>query len=272
MSTRDEGAGTETENAEHAAENAAEHSGTDLRPGRAWTAPKWWVISRREWRLAFGLPLAYVLLGLWMLVGGVFYVAILQSTQSTDLGPLLENLLVLVIFLAPLLSMRLLAEERRGGTEELILTSPISPSQWVVGKYLGILSVWTVFVVVALLFPLVTGRLGTVDWGVTGASYLGMWLFGAACLAIGLFASALTGNQLLAAMIGFAIVLLLYATSFFSTTGGALGSLLNYISLSGQFTNFSLGLIGVGPLIYYVSLAIGFLFLAVRAVDMRRWT
>jgi ABC-2 type transport system permease protein len=233
---------------------------------------KWWTVARREWRVTFSSPLAFVLLGIWMLMSGYFYVALITATQSSDLAPLLENMLVLVLFLAPLLSMRLLAEERRSGSEELVLTAPISPAQWVVGKYVGVLSVWTVFVAVALLFPLATGRLGTVDWGVVASSYLGMWLFGAVCLAAGLFASALTDNQLVAALVGFVIVLLLYAASFFgSATSGWLGNLLQYLALPNQFNDFSVGLISVSPTVYYVSLAVGFLFLAVRAVDMRRW-
>lgn len=234
---------------------------------------KWWTVAKREWRAAFASPLLFVLLGLWMLVAGDFYVAILVATQDTDIGPLIQNLLILVLFLAPLLSMRLLAEERRAGTEELMLTAPLSPAQWVGGKYVGVLCVWTVFVAAAFLFPLVNGRLAQVDWGVVGASYLGLWLFGAACLAVGLFASALTDNTLFAAMIGFVIVMLLYAASFFgSAASGWLGTLLQYISLPGEYTNFGLGLIGVSQLVYFISLAAGFLFLAVRAVDMRRWT
>ena len=233
---------------------------------------KWWVVARREWRITFSSPLAFVLLGIWMLMSGYFFVALITATQSSDMAPLLENMLVLVLFLAPLLSMRLLAEERRSGSEELILTAPISPAQWVLGKYAGVLAVWTVFVLTTLLFPLATGRLGTVDWGVVGASYLGMWLFGAVCLAVGLFDSSLTDNQLVAALVGFAIVLLLYAASFFgSSASGWLGNLLQYVALPSQFNNFSVGLISVSPMVYYVSLAIGFIFLAVRAVDMRRW-
>jgi ABC-2 type transport system permease protein len=236
-------------------------------------APKWWVIARREWRSAFSSPLAYVLLGLWMLVSGWFYVSLVTVTQSSDLGPLVQNMLVLVLLLAPILTMRLIAEERRAGTEELVLTAPISPAQWVVGKYLGTLAVWTVYVAASFVYPLWTSRLGSVDWGVVAANWIGLWLYGAATLAIGLFASAITDHQLVAAMVSFVIGLLLYAASFFGTvTSGWLGNLVQYVSLVSEFNDFSLGLIGVSQLVYFVSLAAGFLFLAVRAVDLRRWT
>ncbi len=232
---------------------------------------KWWVVARREWQVSFQSPLAYVLLGIWMLLAGYFYVSILLGNQTTNLSALYQNLIILLLFIAPLLTMRLLAEERRTGSEELMLTAPLSPAQWVAGKYIGALLVWTVFSVVSLLFPLVTSRLGTLDWGITASSFLGLWLFGASTLAIGIFASSLTENQVVAAMVSFAVVLLFYATTWIQTTGWV-STLLTYVSMPGQLNNFTLGVIGVQNLIYFVSLIFGFLFISVRAVDLRRWT
>lgn len=232
---------------------------------------KWWIIARREWRVSFQSPLAYILLALWMLLAGWFYDSIILSSQSTNLSALYQNLVILLLFIAPLLTMRLLAEERRSGSDELMLTAPLSPAQWVAGKYVGSLLVWTVFCVVTGLFPLVTSRLGTLDWGLNGASLLGVWLFGAATLAIGLFASSLTENQVVAAMVAFAIVLLFYATTWIQTSGW-ISTLLNYISMPNQLNNFTLGVLSVQNLIFFLSLTGGFLFMSVRAVDLRRWT
>lgn len=220
----------------------------------------------------FQSPLAYILLTLWMLIAGYFYVAILVQSASSDMGPLIQNLLVLLLFIAPALTMRLIAEEQKQHTDELILTTPISPAQWVIGKYLGALLTWTVFAVAALIFPLVTSRLGQMSWGIVFASYIGMWLFGAAALAVGLLASAITDNQIVAFMIAFVIILLFYAMGWISSsTSGALSSLLQYVSMTNEFTNFSLGLLPVSNLVYFVSFIVGFVFLAVRAVDLRRW-
>ena len=232
---------------------------------------KWWVIARREWQISFQTPLAYILLALWMLLGGFMYVGLLTGSQSTDLSSLVQNLTVLVLFMAPFLTMRLLAEERRSGSEELILTAPISAGQWVVGKYVGAVLVWSVFILVSLLFPLVTSRLGQLDWGVVAASWGGLWLFGSATLAIGLFASSLTDNQLIAAMLSFVIILLFYIASWTSTTGWV-STLLSYIDLPDQLTSFSVGSISVSALVFFLSLIGGFLFLSVRSVDLRRWT
>jgi ABC-2 type transport system permease protein len=232
---------------------------------------KWWVIARREWQVAFQTPLAYVLLGLWMLIGGYMYVGLLMFSGTTDLGQLVQNLTVVVLFVAPFLTMRLLAEERRTGSEELVLTAPISATQWVLGKYAGAVLVWTVFVAVSFLFPLVTSRLGVLDWGVTAVSWGGLWLFGDATLAIGLFASSLTDNQLVAAMVSFVITLLFYISNWLQTSG-PLSGLMEYINLPDQLTGFSVGTVAVSHLVFFLSLIAGFLFLSVRSVDLRRWT
>ncbi len=234
---------------------------------------KWWVVARREWQVAFQTPLAYVLLGLWMLVAGFFYVGQLLSPYggSTDMGTLVGQLVVLVLFLAPFLTMRLLAEERRMRSDELMLTAPLSPAQWVVGKYVGALMVWTVFTLAAGLFPLITSRLGLMDWGTVGASWLGLWLFGAAGLAVGLFASAVTDSQLVAAMISFVILLLLYLAAIVSASGW-FATFLNYMTMPSHLTSFTVGTLAIKDVIYYVSLVAGFLFLSVRAVDLRRLT
>ena len=232
---------------------------------------KWWVVARREWQVAFQTPLAYILLGLWMLLSGFMYVGLLVSSQSSDLSALVQNMTVLVLFMAPFLTMRLLAEERRSGSEELVLTAPISASQWVVGKYIGAVLVWSVFVLVSVLFPLVTSRVGQEDWGTVAASWGGLWLFGDATLAVGLFASSLTDNQLIAAMLSFVIILLFYIASWVQV-GGWLATLLSYIDLPDQLSAFSVGSIAVTPLVFFLSLIGGFLFLSVRSVDLRRWT
>lgn len=232
---------------------------------------KWWVVARREWQVAFQTPLAYILLGLWMLLAGFMFVGLVVSSSSTDMSPLVQNLTVIVLFISPFLTMRLLAEERRTGSEELVLTAPISPVQWVIGKYVGAMLVWTVFVAVSFVFPLVTSRLGVLDWGVTGISWVGLWLFGGATLAIGLFASSLTDNQLVAAMVSFVITLLFYISTWVQTSGWV-STFMSYIDLPNQLTSFSVGTVGLSPLVYFVSLIGGFLFLSVRSVDLRRWT
>jgi len=232
----------------------------------------WWTVARRELGSAFASPLAYVLMALYLLLSGYFFVAIVLQSQTTNVSPMLQNVAVVLLFLAPLFTMRLLAEERRLGTDELILTSPISPAQWVFGKFAGALGEWTVFIGVTLLYPLALSRMGAVAWGATLTGYLGLWLIGAALLAAGTFASSLTDNQVVAAMVGFAIALLLWAASWVSGSASGWGqNLLNYISAPSQFSPLASGVLNTSNLVYFVSLTVGFLFLAVRVIDARRW-
>jgi ABC-2 type transport system permease protein len=232
----------------------------------------WWTVARREWTTAFASPLAYVLMALFLLLCGYFFVAVLLAIQSTDMTPFFSNVGVLLVFLAPLLTMRLIAEERKLGSEELILTSPVTPAQWVVGKFVGALLVYTAFLAVTLLYPLTLGRLGALDVPATAGGYLGLWLFGAAVLAMGVFASSLTDNQVVAAMVAFALGLLFYAAGWVSgTLSGPLGSLFQYLSLPDQYQSFAKGVLDTSHVVYFASLIAGFIFLAVRAVDARRW-
>lgn len=232
----------------------------------------WWTVARRELGSAFQSPLAYVLMALFLLLSGYFFVAVVVSSQSSDMGGVLQNMAVLLLFLAPMFTMRLLAEERRLGTDELVLTSPISPSQWVAGKFAGVMTEWTIFLAVTLLFPLALSRLGQVAWGATLGGYLGLWLIGGALLAAGLFASSLTDNQVVAAMVGFALALLFWVASWLSgSLSGALSNFLSYISMPDQYSQFARGVIPTANVIFLLSLIAGFMFLTVRIVDARRW-
>jgi ABC-2 type transport system permease protein len=233
---------------------------------------RWWTVARRELASAFLSPLAYVLGGVYLLISGYFFVGVLLGSQSTDMQPVLDNIDVLLLFVAPLLTMRLLAEERRLGTDELILTSPVTPAQWVVGKFAGALGVWTAFVLVTVLYPIIAAHLGYLDVMATVGGYVGLWLLGAALLAAGVFASSLTDNQAVAAMVGFGIGLLLWVAGWMSgALSGSLSSFLGYLSAPNQYADFAKGILDTSHLVYFLSLIVGFLFLAVRSVDARRW-
>lgn len=233
---------------------------------------RWWTVARRELTTSFTSPLAYVLMGLFLVLTGYFFVAVLLALQTTDMSPYFSNVGVLLIFLAPLLTMRLIAEERKLGSEELILTSPITPAQWVVGKFVGALLVYTAFLLLTLLYPLTLSRLGTLAVAATLSGYLGLWLLGAAILAMGVFASSLTDNQVVAAMIAFALALIFWAAGWVSTSlSGPLGSFFTYVGLPSQYQDFSAGVLDTTHIVFFLSLIVGFIFLAVRAVDARRW-
>lgn len=206
--------------------------------------------------------------------------AALEHMNLTDwvMGPVFVNASVFLLFLIPVLSMRLLAEERRGRTLELLMTSPVRPIEIVLGKYLAGLAVLMVMIGLTVVFPILLQLLGQsggqspVDWNTIGVAYLGTFLFGAACLAIGLFASALTESQIVAAIIGFAFLLLFWIIGLAARgQEGIWRQVLEYISLTTHLESFVRGIIKVSDVTYYLSLAFVGLFLTHRVVEAQRW-
>jgi len=179
---------------------------------------------------------------------------------------------VILLLLAPALTMRLLAEETRSGTMELVLTSPVRDGEVVLGKYLASLLLFLFMLALTLVYVVVLLRFGNPDRGVLVSSYVGAALFGAAFLAVGVLASALTQNQIVAAVISLATLLALWLIDIFaSLTRGVLADVLSYLSIIARYNDFMRGVISSQNVIYYLSVIAVALFLATRALETRRW-
>jgi ABC-2 type transport system permease protein len=229
-------------------------------------------------------PLAWVLLGVFLILqGGIFYSIIVHFSTFTDLsvddGPLGayfgQNsvfLLMTLLLMCPALSMRLLAEERRSGTIEALMTAPVAPAGVVLGKYAAALATYVVMWVPTLLYVVILRKTGSVDWSVIGASYLGLLLVGAQYLAIGALASALSKSQFVALLITVLIQFGLFVLGIgeYIFDPGVLHEVCSYISLAGHMEDFSKGIIDTRRLLYDLTLAGFCLFLAVRVVDSWR--
>jgi ABC-2 type transport system permease protein len=229
-------------------------------------------------------PLAWVLLGVFLLLqGGIFYSIIVHFSTFTDLsvddGPLGayfgQNsvfLLMTLLLVCPALSMRLLAEERRSGTIEALMTAPVAPAGVVLGKYAAALATYVVMWLPTLLYAVILRNTGSVDWRVIGASYLGLLLVGAQYLAIGALASALSRSQFVALLVTVLIQFGLFVLGIgeYIFDPGLLRDVCSYVSLAGHMEDFSKGLIDTRRLLYDLSLAGFCLFLAVRVVDSWR--
>lgn len=230
-------------------------------------------IWQREVGGYFRSPIAYVIIAAFLLLSGYFFSIILFATQAAAIDLLLGNLAVIFLFLAPALTMRTLAEERRLGTDEFLFTAPLTISEIVLGKYLAVLTVYAVMLGITGLYPIILAALGHPDPGPIFTGYLGLLLLGAAYLSVGLFASSLTENQVVAGVIGFALLLFLWLLDWVSdAVGGAWGRVVSAISLLDRFTDFQRGIIDSANLLFYVSLIFLFLFLTIRTVDKRRWS
>jgi ABC-2 type transport system permease protein len=193
-------------------------------------------------------------------------------------GPVVVNASVFLLFLVPILSMRLFAEEHKGKTLELLMTTPVRPVEIVLGKYLAGLVVLCIMLGLTIVFPLLLEILGQgaesspLDWHTVGASYLGLFLFGAACVAIGLLASSLTESQIVAAIVAFAVLLMLWVIGLAARgQEGFWQKLLEYLAITTHMESFVRGILKISDVVYYASLAFVGLFLTHRVVDAQRW-
>ncbi len=249
-----------------------------------------WTICRRELYAYFVSPIAWVLLTIFALLSGVFtYIisasfvrASLESQMSGQsmpmnvneqvIAPLLSNIAVVGLFLIPLISMRLFAEEKRQGTIELLVTSPVHDLEIVIGKWLSAVLMYGALLAVLVLDYSFLFFYGNPDWKPVVTGFLGVLLQGACLLAFGTFLSTLTRNQIIAGALGFALALLLWILNWTTSFGNSdTVQVLNYLSIVSHMDSFSRGVIDTKDLIYYVSMIFLGLFLTSRSLESMRW-
>ncbi len=241
-------------------------------------------IAQREVVSYFSSPAAYVVLVVWLvwcglqfyLLAGVFASSPSVSASATPLSAFFGGSVLFFIPLlvfAPVLTMRLIAEERHTGTIEPLLTAPVTPGAVVIGKYLAALVFWTTLWVPTLMYVWITAQFGKVDLGAVCASYLGVLGVGLYYMAIGLAMSALAKNQIVAAMLTFLVLSVLFAVGLLSflDTFAEQREVFDYLSLWGHMQAFSRGIVDTRYLVFDVSVAGLFVYLAWRAMDGRRW-
>jgi ABC-2 type transport system permease protein len=186
--------------------------------------------------------------------------------------PLFATLAVVLLLLVPLLTMRLLAEEKRAGTAELLFTYPLTDWAIILGKFLAALLIYAIFLGFTVVYPLAFSAVGRLDWGALAAGYLGLFLLGGACLSLGLFASSLTENQIIAAVTGFALLLLFWIIGWQQDIGApGWGGFFAALSMMDHYDSFIRGVIDTRDLVYYLSFIYFFLFLTKRQLESRRW-
>ncbi|MEM8961826.1 MAG: ABC transporter permease subunit [Acidobacteriota bacterium] len=237
----------------------------------------------RELRAYFVSPLAWIILTGFLFVQGVVfgYIAWVLLGDPMSAGRVAPLSIFfggfffwpIMLFVAPILTMRLLAEERRSGTIEMLMTAPVSEAGVVVGKYLAVVVLWLFLWLPTLVYALVLDYHGDVDWGPVASSYLGVILIGALFLAIGLFASSLTRNQIIAAVITFAFLLLLVLSvvGAFLARDPVVQEILGYVNVVQHMDELGRGIVDTRRLVFYLSTIGFFLFLTTRALAARKW-
>jgi ABC-2 type transport system permease protein len=186
--------------------------------------------------------------------------------------PLLLNASVVILFVMPMITMRTYSEEKRSGTIELLLTSPLTDFQIIMGKFLGAMSLYGAMLGVTMIYIGVLFVYGNPEWRPVVVGYLGLLLLGGCFISIGLLISSLTKNQIVAGMITFAAFLLLWVINWMGDMGGpTTQAIVSYLSITDHFDDFSKGIIDTKHLVYYLSFITFGLFLTAKSVDSERW-
>ncbi len=231
-----------------------------------------WAVATRELRSYFLSPLAYVVIALFLALAGYLFALILANGREASLRGLIQNVSVLFLFIVPAITMRLLAEEQSTGTVELLLTNPVQEWEIVTGKFLAAMMLLAVILLLTLLFPLFLFIFGSPDFGPIVTGYVGVLLQAGAFMAVGLFASSLTKNQIIAAILSFAFLLILWLSDNLGQfVGGALGSAISYLSVITHFQSFPQGLIQSNDVIYYLTLVLAGIVLSTLSLQSRRY-
>ena len=229
-------------------------------------------IFKKEVKSYFVSPIAYVLMAIYLGLSAYFFVLITFTTEQASLYFTLGNMGVTLLFLTPVLTMRLFSEERRQGTIELLFTSPLRVTEIVVGKYLGVLFLYVFILLISGEFALFLKLFGNPENGPLITGYLGLFLMGASFLAIGLFSSTLTDNQIVAAVVTFFLLLFFWIAGWAGDmTSGIWSNFFNNLSVFNHFETFRKGVIDSTDLLYYVAMIFLFLFFSVKIVDSYRW-
>jgi ABC-2 type transport system permease protein len=247
-------------------------------------------IAGKELRGSFASPIAWVMMGLFAILFGFFFTQFLayfvrqgmqaqfgggppQQNVNMDLiRPLLSNASVLVLFMLPMVTMRTYSEEKRSGTIELLLTSPLTDFEIVLGKFLGALGLYAALLFVTVVYVGLLFGFGDPEWRPVVSGYLGLFLLGACFLSAGLFISSTTKNQMVAGAATFVLALMFWIINWAADSAGpTMSDVLNYLSITQHFDDFGKGVIDTTHLVFYFSFISFWLFLTLKSVDSERW-
>lgn len=249
-----------------------------------------WIIAKRDFKSYFTSPIAYIVIaGFMVIMGWMFFFNLshfnMQNMQYQQFNmgksisitegiirPLYGNMNVIFLFLVPFITMRLFAEERKMHTLELLMTSPVTLTEIVLGKFFSAFFLVSIMLALTIVYPVVLFLKGNPDLGPIATSYLGTLLLTSCYLALGTWFSAMTENQIVAGALTFATGLFFWLISWASQSAGpVLGDIIGYLSLIGHYNNFSMGLLNSTDVIFFLSFVFVGLFLTHRTLDSFRW-
>lgn len=232
-------------------------------------------LTQRELSVFFYSPIAYVVITVFLVVTGIFFISdnFLPGAEASLRITFGNYLPVILVFVVPMLTMRLLSEEFRGGTIETLMTAPVSEADVVLGKFCGTLVFYLVMLATTLLHVILVAAYGPLDVGLVLCTYVGLILLGALYISVGLFFSACTRNQVIAVVCSFVLlaVLTFLANYLAREQEGNLRVVLQHLSIMTHFQDFARGLFDINHLVFFLSTTALFLFGSVKVLESRRW-
>lgn len=231
-------------------------------------------IIKRELYSYFCSPLAYVILWLFTGFSGVFFFAMCLMNDSSSLTYVFSNMFLVTILITPIICMKLWSDEKKQKTDQALLTAPVSVFGIVMGKYLSATILYLISMVIYIIFGFVISFFVSPDWSVISCNFLGLFLLGAAMIAIDLFLSSLTESQMVAAVTGFAVGLFIYLLDSISSVVPVdfIADLLTKLSFVSHYENFTVGILNISDLTFFLSIIALFIFLTVRVIEKKRWS
>lgn len=230
-------------------------------------------VFKRELRAYFISPIGYVFLGVFLAISGFYFATTCVMGGVPTISNVLTSSIVVFLFLVPILTMRLLSEERGNKTDQILLTSPVSVPGIVLGKFLAAACVFVLSLVLSLFYMIILEIFGDPSWGEAIGGYVGFLFLGLTFIAIGMFVSSLTESPVVSAIATFGVLLILFVCGVLSyyVSGPVSGKIVEWVSLTRWYDDFAIGIFSVPSIVYYLSIIVFFLVLTIRQVEQRRW-
>ncbi len=231
-------------------------------------------IIKRELYSFFCSPVAYVVMAIFLFFSGLFFSVVCLGNDTSNLTYVFSNMFLVTVLLTPIMCMRLMSDEKRLKTDQALLTSPVSILGIVLGKFFSACILYLVCLAIYIIFGFVLSFFVTPHWAVILCNFFGLFILGAALIAINLFLSSLTESQMIAAISGFAVGLFIYLMDNVASAINIsfISTIINKISFLSHYQNFTVGLLSLADLVFFLSVIALFVFLTVRVIEKKRWS
>ena len=231
-------------------------------------------VWKREVQSYFLSPLAYIFIGAFMIVSGIVFTSSNILANNVSFNNTLGSLTFIFMLLVPILTMKLISEDKKSKTDQLLLTAPLTIPAIVIGKYLAAVTVFVATLVLSFIFPIILSIFGAPAIGEIVAGYLGFFLLGCALIAIGVFISSITESQVIAALVTFFVLMIMWIgnVAISLIPYKIISIIIEWLSIYSRLGQFARGIIAITPIFYFLSFVVIFLFLAIRSIEKRRWS